>query len=280
MVWKLHRRLAWPQGSGDCIGMRARSEEMRGARRSLIYKVAEHPDDDRASPWGCAHDPTRCSSIGRQTEELAVFCDCRSAVAKPRNSYTRALPWFDFGAPKQGHDSMTKLASVRVLLDCDDDESAIETVQRHLQSSGDPLLGSRIDAVVDYEVPADFKAVDFLGLPEDNKTGSEPVHIEVRDGHLRIASPNHCVMDFGPGHFAAHLDDAATVARCLNAHHTLVAAVRDAMHYVALRDSGEKTPLTSAELMKRLANALTVARTPALMEKIAKPAPSNGAVPA
>lgn len=174
---------------------------------------------------------------------------------------------------------MTKLASVRVLLDCDDDESAIETVQRHLQLSGDPLLDFRIDAVLDYDAPADYKKGDAFGeLSADIETNPELVHIEVRDGHLRIASPTHCVMDFGPGHFAAHLDDAATVARCLNAHHTLVSAVRDAMHYVALWESGEKAPVASSELMKLLANALTVARTPALLEKIAKPEAPKQAV--
>jgi len=166
---------------------------------------------------------------------------------------------------------MTKLASVRVLLDCDDDESAIETVQRHLQMSGDALLDSRIDAVLDYEVSADYTAGQaFMEPAADITANPELVHIEVREGHLRIASPTHCVMDFGPGHFAAHLDDAATVARCLNAHHSLVSAVRDAMHYLALRESGENTPMTGSELMKLLANALTVARTPATLEKIAR----------
>jgi hypothetical protein len=96
----------------------------------------------------------------------------------------------------------------------------------------------------------------------------EVVHLEVRKGHLQLATEDRVVMDFGAGHFSAHLDDATHIARCLNAHHRLVSALRDAMHHLTLCEAGQKTPMTAVEMIEIVGGALKVARTPAMIQTI------------
>jgi hypothetical protein len=177
---------------------------------------------------------------------------------------------------------MAKLVSVRALLSCDDEAAAAAAVRGHLQSLGPVLLDSKVDAVIDYEVPAcgspgQAPADPLVGPPEP-----DAVHLEVRKGHLQLATGERVVMDFGVGHFSAHLHDAAHIARCLNAHHHLISALRDAMHHLTLAEAGQKTPMTPAQLIELVGAALKSARTPAVIETFpaAVPCPALEAVAA
>jgi hypothetical protein len=163
---------------------------------------------------------------------------------------------------------MAKLVSLRALLSCDDDASAAAAVNRRLKALGPMLLDSRVDAVIDYDLPPSCAAGKALADQSAVPAGPDVVHLEVRKGHLQLATENRVVMDFGAGHFSAHLDDATHIARCLNAHHRLVSALRDAMHHLTLTEAAQKTPMTTAEIIEIVGGALKTARTPAVIETI------------
>lgn len=170
---------------------------------------------------------------------------------------------------------MAKLASIRALLSCDDDASASAVIRRRLEALGPLLLDCKVDAVIDFEVPPAAACAGHPGGMLEGPEEPDAVHVELRRGHLQLATGQRVVMDFGVGHFSAHLDDATHIARCLNAHHGLVAALRDAMHHLTLMEAGQKTPVSSTQMIEVLGQALRLARTPAVIETIAHrfPAP-------
>jgi hypothetical protein len=171
---------------------------------------------------------------------------------------------------------MARLASIRALLSCNDDASAGDAVATQLEALGPMLIDCQVDAVMDYEVLPGYRAGAAFGRLPAEAALPDAVHLEVRKGHLQLATDDRVVMDFGAGHFSAHLDDAAHIARCLNAHHALVAALRDAMHHLTLAQAGQQTPQSTAQIIEVLGRALTAARTPAVIETIATPLPSAG----
>ena len=130
------------------------------------------------------------------------------------------------------------------------------------------LLDCKVDAVIDYDAPVAGAGGTALAGQLVGPSEPDAVHLEVRKGHLQLATGERVVMDFGAGHFSAHLDDATHIARCLNAHHRLVAALRDAMHHLTLSEAEQKTPMTTAEIIEIVGGALKTARTPAIIETI------------